>query len=90
MNDPIYLIFKILNFALTLLTLAIIARAVMSWIQPDPRNTLVRWLNKITDPILNPLGRIIPPIAGLDFTPIIAIVLIQFVQNLLPRLMLAY
>ncbi|MBU2510072.1 YggT family protein [bacterium] len=90
MNDPVYVVVRLLNFALTLLTFAIIGRAILSWIQPDPRHPVSRWLRKITDPILNPLGKIIPPIAGLDITPIIAIVLIQFVQNLLPRLLLAY
>ncbi len=87
MNDSLHMVINLLNFALTAYTFAIIGRAILSWIQPDPRNSLVRLLNKITDPVLNPLGRIIPPIAGLDITPIIAIVLIQIVQSMLPRLL---
>ncbi len=87
MNDPIYLLINIINAILTFLTFAIIIRAVLSWIQPHPHNFLIRLLHKVTDPILNPLNRIIPPIAGLDITPMVAIVIIQGIQRLLPRLL---
>ena len=88
MNNPASAILSLANLVLTILTYAIIAEAVLSWIQPDPRNTLVRLLHKISDPILGPLDRLIPPLGGLNITPLIAIVLLQFIQNLLPRLLL--
>lgn len=87
MDSPIYTILTVISGILTILSYAIIARAVMSWIRPNPHHPLMRILRKITDPILDPLERIIPPIAGMDFTPVIAIVLIQLVQGLLPRLL---
>ena len=90
MNDPLYTVVNILNTILSLLTYAIIIRAVLSWVRPNPNNPLVRLLNKVTDPIMKPLERIIPPLGGLDISPIIAIVLIQLVQRLLPRLLGAY
>ena len=90
MNEPAYMIYQILDFLLKALSIAIIARAVISWIRPNPWHPVVRFLVKVTEPILGPLGRIIPPIAGLDFTPIIALLLISVVQNLLPRLLLGY
>jgi YggT family protein len=86
MNDPIYALVSITGSLLTLLTYAIIIRAVLSWFRPDPRNTIVRLISKITDPVLRPLERLIPPISGIDFTPLIAILLIQLVQSLLPSL----
>ncbi|MBT3225946.1 MAG: YggT family protein [Deltaproteobacteria bacterium] len=86
MNDPVYTIINLIDGVLTFLTYAIIIRAVLSWIRPNPNNPLVLLLRRITDPILGPLERNVPPIAGMDFTPVIAIVLIQVVQGLIPRL----
>ncbi|MBU3915080.1 YggT family protein [bacterium] len=88
MNELLYTIVDILMMILTLLTYAIVIQAVLSWIRPDPNNFFVRLLNKITDPILGPLGRVIPPIAGLDFTPAIAIAILLLAQNLIPGLLL--
>jgi YggT family protein len=87
MNDPRFMIVYLLNTALSLLTYAIIIRVVLSWVQPNPNNPLVRLLYKVTDPVMGPLERIIPPLGGLDITPIIAVVLIQLVQRLLPGLL---
>lgn len=84
MNDPIYALLSLVDIGLSFYTFAIIARALISWVQPDPRNPIVQFLNRITDPVLRPIGRLIPPFGGLDITPLIAILLIQLVQNLLP------
>ncbi len=65
----------------TVLAFAIIARALISWVPVDPYNPIVRFLDQITDPIIAPLRRIIPPIGGtIDITPIVALILIQIVQ----------
>ena len=87
MNDPLYTIVSLADLILTLLTYAIIGQAILSWIRPNPNNYFVRLLNKITDPILGPLERLIPPFGGLSITPIIAIVGLQFIKGLLPRLL---
>lgn len=81
---------NLLSSILTLFTYAVVARAVLSWIRPNPYNPLVRFLNRITDPIMRPLERLIPPIGGLDVTPIVAIVLIQLIRKSLPMLLGAY
>lgn len=88
MNSPAASILSLANLVITVLTYAIIADAVLSWIQPDPRNPFVRLLHKVTDPILGPLNRVIPSFGGLNISPVIAIVILQFIQNLLPRLLL--
>ncbi len=65
----------------TLLGFAVIARALISWVPMDPYNPIVRFLDSITEPILGPLRRIIPPIGGtIDISPIVALILIQIVQ----------
>jgi YggT family protein len=81
---------NIVDTALTILTYLIIIQAVLSWVQPDPNHPFTRLLRVVTDPILRPLDRIIPPIGGLSITPIIAIILIQLVQGALPRLLGVY
>lgn len=88
MNSPATAILSLANLVITVLTYAIIIQAVLSWIQPDPRNPIVQLLRKITDPILGPLDRMIPSFGGLNISPLIAIILLQVVQNLLPRLLL--
>lgn len=82
-----YTIVTLIDGILTLLTYAVILRAVVSWIRPNPHNPLVLLLKRVTDPILSPLERLIPPMGGIDFTPVVAIILIQLVQGFIPRLL---
>ena len=88
MENLTYAIVDTVDVALTLLTWAIIIRAVLSWIRPNPSHPAVRFLNRITDPILQPIQSIIPNFSGLDLSPIVAILLIQVVQNLLLKMLL--
>ena len=50
-----------LHYALIFLVIAIIARALLSWFNMDPRSPLIQALNQITEPILDPIRRIMPP-----------------------------
>jgi YggT family protein len=63
--------------------MAIFLRAILSWFRLDPRNPLVEMLDMITDPILSPLRRIVPRIGMIDITPLVAIVLLQFLARAL-------
>lgn len=87
MSNPFFTLIILFGYALTILTYAIIIRAVLSWIRPDPRNFFVQLIQKTTDPILRPLERVIPPLGGIDLTPLVAILLIQAVQYFLPTLL---
>ena len=90
MEDPQLAVINLISTILTLLTYTIVIRALLSWISPNPNNPIVRLIIRITDPILRPLRRVIPPIAGMDLSPVAAIFLVQVVQGLLPRLLGAY
>ena len=80
-------LFQFLNLLLTVLTVAILIRALLTWIPNlDPSNPLVRLLNQITDPLLQPARRLIPPMGGMDLSPIVVIVVLQLLQRLLLRL----
>jgi len=73
-----------LDLLLTVLGFAIIIRALLSWVSIDPYNPLVQILFQITEPILAPLRRIIPPIGGMmDITPIVALILLQVLQAII-------
>ncbi len=64
----------------------IIIRAVLSWVNPDPYNPIVRGLYAITDPVLSFLRRKLPLFAGsIDFAPIVAILIIVFLQRFVVR-----
>jgi YggT family protein len=77
---------KIIDIALTLYMWIIIGRAVISWVNPDPYNPIVRFLNAVTEPVLYPIRRRLPiSLGGIDFSPIIVILVIIFVQSFLVR-----
>ncbi|HKI47985.1 MAG TPA: YggT family protein [Desulfobacteria bacterium] len=77
---------KILDIALTLYMWIIIARAVVSWVNPDPYNPIIRFLNAVTEPVLYQIRRRLPiSFGGIDFSPIIVILVIVFIQSFLVR-----
>lgn len=65
------------------LTMAIVFRIILSWFSPNPTNRLAIILIQITEPILGPLRRIIPRAGMLDFSPMVAIIMLQLVSYLL-------
>jgi YggT family protein len=68
-------LFDLLHLSIYLFIVLLVAQAVLSWFSPHaPLNWLV---GKMTDPVLRPLRRIIPPISGIDLTPLVAILLAQ-------------
>lgn len=74
----------ILDLVLSLYMWILIARAVISWVNPDPYNPIVRFLYSVTDPVLYRIRRIIPlSFGGIDFSPMVLILAIVFVQSFL-------
>ena len=62
----------------------VVARAVISWVNPDPYNPIVRFLHSVTDPLFYRLRRILPLYAGgIDFSPIVVFIAIIFLQRFL-------
>jgi len=75
---------QVLNIALTLYMWIIIARALLSWVNPDPYNPIVRFLHSVTEPVLYRVRKAIPmPGMGLDLSPILLILVIIFLQTFL-------
>jgi YggT family protein len=74
----------ILNLALTIYMWVIIARAILSWVNPDPYNPIVRLLYNITEPVLGWVRRRVPLIfGGLDLSPLLILLAIVFLQRFL-------
>lgn len=73
----------IVTLFIQLYSLIILARVLMSWVQIDPYSPLARTIFQLTEPVLEPIRNLLPPTAGLDFSPIIAIILLQVVETLL-------
>jgi YggT family protein len=67
------------------LSFTIMARAILSWLAPNPYDQPMRFLHEITEPILAPLRHIVPRIGMIDITPLIAIVILQLVAELIVR-----
>ena len=65
---------------LSIFLYSIIIQAVLSWVNPDPYNPVVSLLNSITFPVLKHFRRLIPPISGMDISPIFAIIALMFIQ----------
>lgn len=75
---------KVINFVLYAYMWIIIARAVLSWVSPDPYNPIVRFIHNVTEPLLYQIRKRLPvSYSGIDFSPIIVIVIIMFLQSFL-------
>jgi len=80
---------RIVDIGLTIYMWLIIIRAIISWVNPDPYNPIVRFLYNVTEPVLYQVRRLIPMRGiGIDFSPIIVILVIVFLQSFVVRTML--
>jgi YggT family protein len=68
---------------IVLLIMLIFITSLLSWVQPDPRNPMVRLLHGIVDPVLHPIRSLLPSTMGMDFSPMVAILILYVLQNLL-------
>jgi YggT family protein len=81
----VFAIVDFIGWLLNLYSWVIIAAALMSWVSPDPRNPIVVFLRQVTEPVLAPARRLLPPwkTGGLDLSPVIVLIAIQFVERVI-------
>jgi YggT family protein len=81
-------LFDVLLYALQGLQIVVIVAALISWVSPDPRNPIVRFLYAVTEPLFRPFRKLVPPsrTGGIDLSPIFVILAIYLLSRFLSRL----
>jgi YggT family protein len=75
---------NLVNLVLSAYMWIIIARAVLTWVNPDPYNPIVRFLYRVTEPVLRPVRRRLPTNQmGLDLSPMVVLLAIYFLKEFL-------
>lgn len=75
---------KILFVLVNLYFVTILVEAILSWVNPGHRHPLLGVLWSLNAPLLKPARRLIPPLGGLDFSPLVILILLQVINILLP------
>jgi len=71
---------EIISWGLSIYVWVIIARALISWVNPDPYNQIVTFLYSVTEPVLEPVRKRLPYMGGIDISPVIVIIIIMFIK----------
>ena len=73
---------NVLDIILTTFKWIVIIRALISWVNPDPYNPIVQFLVRVTEPVLKPVRKLMPPwkTGGIDFSPFVVILVIIFLD----------
>ena len=73
----------VIDIVLQTLLAVILVNALLSWVRPDPHNPIVQFLERVSDLVCNPIRRFLPAMAGLDFSPFLAMLAIWFIKEFL-------
>lgn len=86
---------RVVSFLFQAYEFLILIRVLLSWVNVNPyrpaiNHPLVDLLHRITDPVLQPLRRIIPPLGGLDLSPVVALILLEILRQVVLRVLLSF
>jgi YggT family protein len=86
----VFALVDFIGWLLSIYSWIIIAAALISWVNPDPRSPIVMFLRQVTEPVLAPVRRLLPPwkTGGLDLSPLIVLIGIQFVERVILPILL--
>lgn len=88
-NDLLIVLGQMVLMLIQVYIFIVVARAVISWVGPDPYNPIVRFLYNATDPVLQRIRRVLPlQFSGIDLSPLALLFALYFVQRLIQRLLL--
>lgn len=77
-------LYQVVSLVFQIYIFIVIARALVSWVNPDPYNPIVRFLYNVTDPVLDRMKRILPlQFSGIDLSPIALLILLSVVEQVL-------
>lgn len=80
-------IVKFVNILAQVLSIALLARVILSWVSLSPTNPLVVIVHQITEPILAPIRRVLPRMGTLDLSPMIGLILVYAIKNIILRIL---
>ncbi len=84
LREVILAIAQVVDLVITLYTFIIIGRVIISWVNPDPYNPIVRFLHNATDPVFSRIRRVVPLVfGGFDLTPIVVLIALTFFQRVI-------
>ncbi|MFC1872400.1 YggT family protein [Chloroflexota bacterium] len=75
--------FNLISLVCEIISIIIVIRALLSWVVRYP-NLLTKLIDQITEPLISPIRRLLPQTGGIDFSPMIAIILLQLIRVILP------
>lgn len=82
---------NVLNFVLLAFMWIVIARAILSWVNPDPFNPIVRFIHNVTEPVLYQIRTKIPiNFGGIDLSPILVILVVYFLRDFVVKSLLRF
>jgi YggT family protein len=88
-GDFLHAVAVVIDMLLSAYMWVVVARAVLSWVRPDPYNPIVRFINGLVDPVTYRISRVIPTRIGMvDISPLILIALIWFARSFLVRVIM--
>lgn len=79
---------SLVNLVVTVLTFAIIGRALLSWFDPGMQTPVGRFLRDVTEPIIAPIRSVMPQFGMFDLSPIIALLLVRLIGSLINQALL--
>jgi YggT family protein len=82
LGDLLHALAWLVDYVLWAYLWIVVIRALVSWVNPDPWNPIVRFLYQATEPVLRPIRRRLPT-SGVDFSPMLVILAIYFLQRFL-------
>ncbi len=82
LREVIMALAQVIDLVISLYTFIIIGRVIISWVNPDPYNPIVRFLHNATDPVFYRIRRVVPMVfGGFDLTPLVLLVALTFLQR---------
>jgi len=72
---------------LYLFIIVLFIRVIFSWISPYPTNPVYRFTYQVTEPVLGPVRRVLPPMSGVDLSPLVVTLVVYFVIGLVARIL---
>ena len=74
---------QLLDALLGAYSLVLLGKAIVSWLPVDPHNPIVNFLDRLTEPVLTPVRKNVPPVAGMDLSVVLVLVVISILRNMI-------